>query len=116
MGKRTSYEPGTFSWIELSTSDPDAAKGFYGELFGWEAEDQEMPGDGGVYSMMQIDGENVAAIMKQRDDQAAGGRAAELVLLHHGRERRRGGCAAPLSSAAPCTRSRSTSWTPGGWR
>lgn len=73
MGKRTSYEPGTFSWIELSTSDPDAAKGFYGELFGWEADDQELPGDGGVYSMMQIDGENVAAIMKQRDDQAAAG-------------------------------------------
>jgi predicted enzyme related to lactoylglutathione lyase len=32
MGKRTSYEPGTFSWVELSTTDPEAAKAFYGGL------------------------------------------------------------------------------------
>ena len=30
MGKRTSYEPGTFSWIELSTTDTEGAKQFYG--------------------------------------------------------------------------------------
>ena len=35
MGKRTSYEPGTFSWIELHTSDVEAAKSFYGRVFGW---------------------------------------------------------------------------------
>ena len=35
MGERTSYAPGTFSWTELVTSDADAAKAFYTELFGW---------------------------------------------------------------------------------
>ena len=30
MGKREKYEPGTFSWVELSTTDPDGAKAFYG--------------------------------------------------------------------------------------
>lgn len=28
-------EPGRFSWCELVTSDPEAAKAFYGAIFGW---------------------------------------------------------------------------------
>jgi uncharacterized protein len=35
MGKRTSYEPGTFSYVELATTDVADAKPFYSELFGW---------------------------------------------------------------------------------
>jgi predicted enzyme related to lactoylglutathione lyase len=68
MGQRTSYEPGTFSWAELSTTDPDAAKEFYGGLMGWSANDQEVP-DGGIYSMMEIEGQPVAAIQKKPDFQ-----------------------------------------------
>jgi uncharacterized protein len=68
MGKRMSYEPGTFCWVELSTSDPDAAKAFYGGLFGWEADDRPIP-DGGVYSMMQLGGEAVAGIQRKPEQQ-----------------------------------------------
>ena len=50
MGKRERYGPGTFSWVDLSTSDAEGAKVFYGELFSWELEDNEIPG-GGVYTM-----------------------------------------------------------------
>ena len=64
MGKRERYEPGTFSWIDLSTSDAAGARTFYGELFGWEFEDQEIPG-GGVYTMCQVRGDEVAAIVEQ---------------------------------------------------
>ena len=64
MGKRTRYEPGTFSWVDLSTSDADGAKAFYGELFGWEFEDNELPG-GGVYTMCHVQGDAVAAIVQQ---------------------------------------------------
>jgi uncharacterized protein len=32
-------EVGTWTWTELVTADLDAAKGFYGELFGWSAAD-----------------------------------------------------------------------------
>jgi uncharacterized protein len=39
MGERTHYEPGTFCWVGLATSDPAAAEGFYTSLFGWEAEE-----------------------------------------------------------------------------
>lgn len=67
MGKRESYEPGTFCWADLSTSDADGAKVFYNGLFGWEFEDNEIPGDG-VYTMCQIQGDAVAAIV-QRNEQ-----------------------------------------------
>ena len=64
MGKRESHEPGTFSWVDLSTSDADGARAFYGGLFGWEFEDSEMP-DGGVYTMCRVQGDDVAAIVQQ---------------------------------------------------
>lgn len=63
MGTRTAYEPGTFCWIDLSTPDVDGAKAFYSALFGWEIEDR--PGPHGVYSMAQVGGEPVAAILPQ---------------------------------------------------
>jgi predicted enzyme related to lactoylglutathione lyase len=44
MGKREHYEPGTFCWVDLSTSDTDGARIFYSELFSWEFEDNEIPG------------------------------------------------------------------------
>jgi predicted enzyme related to lactoylglutathione lyase len=61
MGERTSYPPGTFSWVDLQTSDQDAAKSFYSDLFGWEYEDVPI-GDGASYSMAKLQGHSVAAI------------------------------------------------------
>ena len=61
MGKRTNYPTGTFSWVDLATSDPDGAKAFYGALFGWDYDDNPI-GDGAVYSMARRDGKNVAAL------------------------------------------------------
>jgi uncharacterized protein len=60
MGERTSHAPGTFSWVDLSTSDPDGAKTFYAALFGWDYDDREVPG--GVYSMALKDGKEAGAI------------------------------------------------------
>jgi predicted enzyme related to lactoylglutathione lyase len=68
MGKRESYEPGTFCWIDLSTSDSEGAKAFYGGLFGWEFRDDEIPG--GTYTMCFAFGDDVAAIVQQ-DQQPA---------------------------------------------
>ena len=44
MGKRTSYSPGAFSWVDLATTDAAAAKSFYAGLFGWETEDHDAGG------------------------------------------------------------------------
>jgi len=64
MGKRTEHKPGTFSYVELSTSDADAAKSFYGGLFGWDYEDNPLPEEagGGVYSLAKVQGDTAAAI------------------------------------------------------
>ena len=45
MGERTEYAPGTFCWVDLGTSDVEAAKAFYGGVFGWDYEDVPMSGD-----------------------------------------------------------------------
>jgi predicted enzyme related to lactoylglutathione lyase len=50
--------------VDLSTSDVDGAKAFYGELFGWEFVDSEIPG-GDVYTMCHVQGDAVAAIVQQ---------------------------------------------------
>jgi len=36
MPEVTSYAPGTPSWVDLLTSDPEGARAFYGAMFGWE--------------------------------------------------------------------------------
>ena len=72
MGKRTSYEPGTFCWADVTTTDQEAAKAFYGGLFGWEADDRPV-GDDVYYSMMRLDGRDVAAISPQQPGQREAG-------------------------------------------
>jgi len=72
MGERTQYAPGTFSWIDLTTTEQAAARAFYAELFGWEAEDMPV-GDGVVYSIMRLDGRDVAAISPQPQAQREAG-------------------------------------------
>jgi uncharacterized protein len=69
MGTRTEHAPGTFSWADLTTSDTDGAKAFYGDLLGWEFEDSPIPEEagGGVYIMCKVQGSNAAAISPQRE-------------------------------------------------
>jgi uncharacterized protein len=65
---------GLFGWVDLSCPDPESAKAFYGELFGWHAEDIATP-MGPVYSMMRKDGALVAGLGPQPPDWV--GRAAQ---------------------------------------
>jgi predicted enzyme related to lactoylglutathione lyase len=68
MAERTQYTPGTFSWTDLTTTDQEGAKSFYGGLFGWEFTDNPV-GDGVVYSMASLGGKSVAAISPQPEQQ-----------------------------------------------
>ncbi|HLN05429.1 MAG TPA: VOC family protein [Acidimicrobiales bacterium] len=72
MPARTSYAEGTPNWVDLQTPDQDAAKAFYGELFGWQFDDQPMP-EGPVYSMAVKGDGVVAAIAPQSPEMIAGG-------------------------------------------
>ena len=61
MGERTAYDPGTFSYVELATSDARAAKDFYRELFGWATEDVPIS-EGMTYTMLRLGGKTVGAL------------------------------------------------------
>jgi hypothetical protein len=68
----TGYPDGIFCWVDLSTTDQEGAKAFYAGLFGWEAEDTPIP-MGGVYTMLRIDGKNVAGLGALPPDMQAQG-------------------------------------------
>jgi predicted enzyme related to lactoylglutathione lyase len=72
VGKRESYRPGTFCWVELATTDPEGAKAFYGRLFGWEAYDTPIP-DGGTYTRLLVDGDDACALYEMDADRRAAG-------------------------------------------
>ena len=50
------------SWNELSTTDPAAARAFYGELFGWESGDFMDMGEFGEYRFLDHDGTRIGAL------------------------------------------------------
>jgi uncharacterized protein len=72
MGERTHYEPGTFCWVGLATSDPAAAEGFYTSLFGWEAEELSA-GGAGTYTMLRRAAHDVAILYRQQPEARAAG-------------------------------------------
>jgi len=73
MPERTSYTAGTPNWIDLQTNDQDAAKKFYGELFGWSYDDNPIDETGDVvYSMAMLKGHQVGAIAPLGDQADAG--------------------------------------------
>lgn len=69
MPKIESYAQGTPSYIELQTPDQQAAKTFYGSLFGWEVDEVPLDDQGNVYMTAALQGDSVAGI---------GGQMAEL--------------------------------------
>ena len=55
-------QQGAFSWCELMTTDVEAAKAFYSELFGWRTEDMTMPEM--RYTVVKAADEGVGGIMR----------------------------------------------------
>ena len=89
------YVPGAPCWVDLATTDQEAAKAFYGDLLGWRYEDAPMDQGGRqLYSMALLGDRYAAAIYTQQrqmgmppcwsvhlsveDADAAGGRVKEL--------------------------------------
>jgi predicted enzyme related to lactoylglutathione lyase len=69
MPKIDEHPVGAPCWIELFTSDTDKARKFYGELFGWTAE--EMGPDYGNYINFQLGGRREAGLMHNDGSQGA---------------------------------------------
>jgi predicted enzyme related to lactoylglutathione lyase len=58
------------AWVDLATTDAEAARDFYSKLFGWSLEVSEDPQYGG-YATAKLGGKSVAGIgPKQRGDQS----------------------------------------------
>lgn len=64
--------PGNFSWVELATTDQNAAKVFYSALFGWDVFDSPM-GPGEFYTMFSLEGRNTGAAFTLTGDMKAMG-------------------------------------------
>ena len=54
-------EPGALAWAELLTPEPQAAVGFFQQLFGHEVTEYPQD-DGGTYTTLMVDGAEVAGI------------------------------------------------------
>ncbi|MCB1121950.1 MAG: VOC family protein [Verrucomicrobiae bacterium] len=54
--------PGTISWNELHSQDPESAKSFYSQLFDWEMEEMSIPT--GTYTMFRRGNVPVAGLVK----------------------------------------------------
>lgn len=57
------YQRGHFVWRELMTPDIDAAKAFYGGLFGWTFDDMPMATGEGVYTVVKNGDFRLAGMM-----------------------------------------------------
>ncbi|SEG81543.1 hypothetical protein SAMN04489712_11481 [Thermomonospora echinospora] len=70
MPEMTSYEPGEPCWADLASPDPEAAKVFYGGLFGWGSSTPADPGFGGYtsFTLGGVEGDEVAGLMELMDE------------------------------------------------
>lgn len=60
-------EPGSLSWNELTTRDPEGSKVFYNRVFGWESDDQDM---GPItYTTFRLGDQQIAGMMPMVGDE-----------------------------------------------
>src|ERR1700754_2671920 len=62
----SAWAPGTPCWVDLMTTDVEAARTFYGDLFGWQFDIG--PEETGFYSSALIDDRRVAGIFSMPGD------------------------------------------------
>jgi predicted enzyme related to lactoylglutathione lyase len=63
----TQHAPGTFCWPELASTDQNAAKEFYGKLFGWTCRENPI-GESEVYTIFQLGGRDCAALYTMKPE------------------------------------------------
>jgi len=63
------YPPGKFAWVDLVTTDPDAAINFYTKTFGWTT--QEVRGSRERYTFLLNHGQPVAGVAYRRADEGS---------------------------------------------
>ena len=84
MSESRTYPAGVTSWIDVTVDDVEAAKDFYGRLFGWTFTQATPPGIPVHYVIAQLDGQDVAGIGGPAEPTGSPSRGVE-----HLRRRRR---------------------------
>jgi len=72
MANVDQHPTGAFCWLELHTTDQNAAKNFYDALFGWVPRDMPM-GPNDFYTIFKLQGRDAAAACTLRPDQRSQG-------------------------------------------
>lgn len=67
--------PNTFNWVDLMTTDQQAAKDFYTGLFGWQTRDEPID-DSATYTMFMSDDDSIAGAGEYGDEQKQQGMPA----------------------------------------
>lgn len=70
MSEVVAQATGLFCWVELGTTDAEAAKTFYTELLGWNATDAPT-GPDTTYTMLQLGDQDVAGLYTLQEEQKA---------------------------------------------
>jgi predicted enzyme related to lactoylglutathione lyase len=81
MGRRTTYTPGTPCWVDLTTTDVEAAQRFYGAVFGWTVMRPTRPV--GNYLFFEHEGETVAGFQPLMDAQREQGMPPSWSMYVH---------------------------------
>lgn len=68
MPETAAHAPGRFCWFEIGTTDKEAARRFYSELFGWESKDLPA-GEYGTYTMMTLGGRDICGLWDLPEEQ-----------------------------------------------
>jgi len=66
----TQHAAGMFCWAQVGTTDPEAAKNFYGGLFGWTYEDHDVQGM--TITTIKKNGRDVGNLYRLSPEQKAG--------------------------------------------
>jgi predicted enzyme related to lactoylglutathione lyase len=67
VGAELFNEPGSLAWTELTTRDPEGAKAFYGDVFGWMPDDK--PSGPITYTTWRLGGRPIGGMMPMEGDQ-----------------------------------------------
>jgi predicted enzyme related to lactoylglutathione lyase len=79
MANIDKHPAGSFCWVELATTDQNAARAFYTSLFGWSVVDNPI-GPDDFYSIFKLSGRDTGAAYSMRKEQRAQGVPAHWMV------------------------------------
>lgn len=79
IGAQLAYERGTMCWHELSTPDSAAAATFYGRVFGWEMEEEDIGGR--PYRIWKLGTAAIGGVLTQTGEEAGGAPPSWMVYF-----------------------------------